>query len=100
MDGRSLVEAAVRATGGTSVVTRDSPNSDAFNFIDKRRMPTPLGIDMDRQISQIFKFYRVEITLPKAVDKPRDWKLSLAEFSDTTRDNRVFTYPRMLFPCR
>jgi hypothetical protein len=100
MDGPGIVQAAVRATGGTSVVIGDTPYTDAFNFIDKRGKPTPLGIDMNRQISQLLKFYRVEITLPKAVDKPRDWKLNLSGFSDLVRDNRVFTYPRMLFPCR
>jgi hypothetical protein len=68
-------------------------------LFDKSGKPTHLGALLGSQYRQIFNFYRVDIDLPEAVDKPRELKLDLVGFSKPQRNNLVLTYPHMLVPC-
>lgn len=60
---------------------------------------SPDKVSLDKEYWQIVSFYRIEIDLPGAVDKQRQWKLDLVGFAKSERDNLVLTYPRMLAPC-
>jgi hypothetical protein len=60
---------------------------------------SPDRVSLDKKFSAIVSFYRIELDLPEAVDKPREWKLNLVGFAKSQRDNLVLTYTQMLVPC-
>lgn len=60
---------------------------------------SPDKVSLDREYWQIVSFYRIEIDLPGAVNKPRQWKLDLVGFAKSERHNLVLAYPRVLAPC-
>ena len=97
LEGPIEIQKLVDATGGTSIVTTEDshPNSARAILIDKNGNPTHLGVSVSQQPNQLLRFYRVQITLPDSVDKPRHWKL---RFTGEGK-NIVLTYPNMLSPC-
>jgi hypothetical protein len=97
LEGPIEIQKLVDATGGTSIVTTEDthPNSARAILIDKNGNPTHLGVSVSQQLNQLLRFYRVQITLPDSVDKPRHWKL---RFTGEGK-NIVLTYPNMLSPC-
>jgi hypothetical protein len=44
-------------------------------------------------------FYRLEIELPRPVDKMRSWKLELANSPAGAKQHPELAYPRELLPC-
>jgi hypothetical protein len=97
LDGPSEIQKLVVATGGTSIVTTENnlPYSARAIFTDRNGGPTQLGLSVSQQLNQLLRFYRVQITLPEPVDKPREWKLRFIG----NGKNIVLTYPKMLPPC-
>jgi hypothetical protein len=97
LEGPLEIQKLVVATGGTSIVTTEDSRHHSARalFIDKNGNPTQLGLSVSQQLNQLLRFYRVQITLPESVDKPRDWKL---RFTGEGK-NVVLTYPKMLSPC-
>jgi von Willebrand factor type A domain len=95
----------VENTGGIFVIYRAEysglipffPEPDLF---DKSGKPTTLGMLMAPQARQMLIFYRLDIDLPEAVDKPRELKLDLMGFDKSQREAMVLTYPHILQPCR
>jgi len=61
---------------------------------------SPDRVSVDKKYWQIVSFYRIEVDLPEAVDKPREWKLNLVGLAKPQRDNLILSYPQMLVPCR
>ncbi len=70
------------------------------SLYDKTGQPTQLEISLEEQRRQLSTFYRVEIDLPEAVDKPREWKLGLTGFSKPQLHNLILRYPHLLAPCQ
>ena len=101
LDGPGTVQAVVRSTGGTALLIPPPyfPTRPA-DILEKNGKETQLGHDIGRQIEQLLKFYRVEITLPGPVDKPRNWKLDLAGFDKGPAGKLELIYPTVLTPCR
>jgi hypothetical protein len=97
LDGPSEIQKLVVATGGTSIVTTENnlPYSARAIFTDRNGNPTQLGLSVSQQLNQLLRFYRVQITLPESVDKPREWKLRFIGKGK----NVILTYPKMLSPC-
>ena len=58
-----------------------------------------LGAVTRRVYEQMAEFYRVEMELPVAVDKARDWKLEVVDAKGKRRKDVEVVYPRKLVPC-
>jgi hypothetical protein len=111
---RSIIKVSDRQTdvlritkdaGGAAVVLSFEDYSAAGfvdhvpTLVDKSGKPTRLGLDLSSQYRQMIDFYRVNIELPEAVEKPGELKLGLVGIDKPQRNKLVLTYPRMLVPC-
>jgi hypothetical protein len=102
--GQIGMQQIIEDTGGTGIPFARQyighfPMPDFTALHDKSGQPTQFGLAMHEQYWRIFNFYRADIELPEAVDKPREWKLALAGLNKSQRDNLVLRYPHMLVPC-
>jgi von Willebrand factor type A domain len=104
-EGWVYMQQMIEDTGGANVVFHGGLNIGYFPtpehpaLLDKSGRPTQLGLSLDEQFRELMNSYRVDIDLPKTVDKPREWKLGLVGLSKPQRDNLVLRYPRLLVPC-
>ena len=48
---------------------------------------------------QMGEFYRVEVELPREVDKAREWELEVVDAAGKKRKDVRVVYPRKLAPC-
>ena len=71
----------------------------ASDLLGKKGKETQLAREVNRQIDQLLNFYRVDITLPEPMDKPRNLNLILRGFDKVTSGKLELSYPRVLGPC-
>jgi hypothetical protein len=100
-DGPFRVSNVIHVTGGTPVFATYGGDPFPFRvaFTDKEGNPTEVGQLISLQLDQLLKFYRVEITLPDLVDKPRDWKLRFTGSASSRNDKVTLIYPTLVWPC-
>lgn len=104
LNGPSDVRRIAESTGGTTIATLESPSGpfpslERVVLTGKDGKPTELGETVSRQVDQISRFYRVEISLPESADKPRGWTLRLAKSANSLKGKFRLTYPATLWPC-
>jgi len=97
LEGPGQFQKLVDATGGVSIFTLEaaSPFPKRAPFLDRDGHATELSLSVSQQLEQLLTFYRVEITLPKAVDNPSRLKM---RYSGQWRSVTI-TYPQFLSPC-
>jgi hypothetical protein len=101
LTGPGNVLAAAHFTGGTMISNAELSGiaEGEVDLAEKDGKATQLGQDIDRQIGQLLKFYRVEVRLPEPVDKPRNWKLELIGLGKFPGGKLELIYPNVLLPC-
>jgi hypothetical protein len=101
LSGPEILRDAVRSTGGTAISDQNSSGavSEGSYLMKKDGKVTEFGKDVDRQLDQILKFYRVEMTLPEPVDKRQNWKLDLTGSIKSQAGKLELAYPTALLPC-
>lgn len=95
-DSVALLGSISDATGGLIInplLNSDSPPSSA-------KAPPQLRSLLDLQYGLILNFYRVEITLPHAVDRELPWKLYLKGVDKSAQKSLELRYPKFLVPCK
>jgi hypothetical protein len=109
--GPNLLKSASNNTGGTAIGAGVAPRIDVsgasgaiandmrVDFVKKDGTPTQLAQDLRQQIRQIVNFYRVDVSLPEPVDKPRALKLELIGFDKSRQRTLALSYPNTVFPC-
>jgi len=97
LTGPQDLREAVAMTGGLSVTFRGiiSPLLVLFTGPGGGSLPQPLHDALYREMAV---FYRLDVELPEAVDKPRDWDLKL-EAPGKNKKGWNLVYPRELMPC-
>jgi len=92
---RELVE----STGGglVSVSAGGEIGRRSFHLSEDEKAGVAVTL---RHLYDVMKqFSWLEIGLPEAVNKPREWNLTLQHSSDATRKELRLLYPRKLLPC-
>ena len=110
--GPNLLKSAAGNTGGTAIEAGVAPHIDVsgesgaiandmrVDFVKKDGTPTQLGQDLSQQIRQIVNYYRVDVSLPEPVEKPRALKMELIGFDKSRERTLALSYPNTVFPCR
>ncbi|SRR5579871_476789 len=99
--GPDLFRGATRLSGGTTffVPVPDQPYKYRIDLADKNGKPTQIAQGIQKQVGQMVGFYRVEITLPQGLKKPKSWKLDFASLDKLQQDRFELSYPTLLTPC-
>ena len=84
------------ATGGVGISTRRNDVGMLPALASGSGKPTPEGELLMAQYRQIFSFQRMEIQLPKALDKPQEWILKV---TGTKAKDLTVVYPHKLAGC-
>lgn len=88
-----------QTTGGELVTTRfEQDYARGFGELTLEQL-TSLGEVARRLSKHVAQYYEAEIELPRAVDRPRDWKLDVVGPDGKRRRDVVISYPRRLMPC-
>lgn len=89
----------VRATGGdiVSVVSRGNSSHEVYMLSKEER--SALGAFLRVAYREMSEFYRLDVELPRPVDKPREWKLDLVAPLGSKKQDFRFLYQRKLLPC-
>ena len=99
--GPENLYAAARSTGGSLITDGESLgiSEEGASLINKNGKPTILGLEIVRQLQQVFTVYLVEIGLPEPINKPQDWKLELALPNESDANKLDLLYPKKLYQC-
>ena len=94
----SLIEEWLQATGGEAVVLRSTSAFTAqYKLNDKRQAQVAAGAF--QLYYRMGEFYRLEVELPRALRKPRGWKLEVVDEHGEKRKDLKVIYPRRLAAC-
>lgn len=101
ISGPASVRLVSQSTGGivVSTVYVGFADDETLSFAGKDGKVTRFGQAFDEQVVQIFRFYRVEFSLPEAPKMTKDLKLDVIGFDKTTRGKLEFNYPATVLPC-
>ena len=58
-----------------------------------------LELALHRLYEQMCEFYRLDLKLPKRVDKPTEWKLEVVDENGRPNRRVEVHYPHRLMPC-
>lgn len=102
VDGPTEVHDLINAVGGDGTAfapggafPKPPPFDRVFTVQDRKNMSSAASA-LGREISE---FYAVEVKLPEAVDKPRDWQLEVV--GDIPEKHRLrVVFPHRLAPCQ
>jgi len=102
LNGPGIIKEAARITGGTLLFDPEAPGGyySDLALLGKDGKPTQFANDLNRQLEQILHYYRLELTLPKQVDKPQSWKLQIAGAGQSSAAKLQLSYPTLLMPCQ
>lgn len=99
IEGPNTLLTLTSDTGGILLPDRVSPPPSRITSGQEPLSPAELRTALDSVYSAINSFYRLQIELPRPVDKLREWKLELAPLPRKTKQQAELVYPRELLPC-
>jgi hypothetical protein len=92
--GRASLHRIMETTGGNGI---------EFIDFDLSRGDYKQGAELfktaDHLLQRMVAFYRLEIRLPLAIEKPEGWKLEVVNETEKRRRGLLVSYPRHLFLC-
>lgn len=89
----------VESTGGGLVSVSAGGEIGRRSFHLSEGEKAGVAVTLRRLYDEMKEFSWLEIGLPEAVNKPREWNLRLQHSSDATRKELRLLYPRKLLPC-
>jgi hypothetical protein len=101
IEGPNQLHSVVRATGGNVLVVPYGAGLGQvpLDYIKAKTIGDRIDLAVQRLYQQMGEFYRVELRLPEAVDKPTKWNLEVIG-ANGKPDRRVEVhYPQQLMPC-
>lgn len=90
----------VKTTGGNRLDVFSTPIGpvSTFNLEEKER--AVLQLNLEQLYREMTEYYRLEVEPQRTVDKPRQWKLELAEISGLNKKDFTIVSQRKLVPCK
>ena len=89
----------VRATGGNDLMLTLAGWTPTRPHVEVEIKAGSLDLDLHRLCKQMGEFYRLDVRLPEAVDKPTKWKLEVIDSAGKPMRGVEIHYPQELMPC-
>lgn len=97
LSGMGSLLKLVRTTGATAIQAPAYPDFDWKRYSLSQN--STLGLALSAVYRQMLEFYRLDVALPRVIDKPHGWKLELVDAHRGDKRNLHVVYQRMLVPC-
>ncbi len=96
--GGDVLKEWLQTTGGGAVVLRSTSGlTGEYKLNDKRQ--ARMAAAVYQLYDRMGEFYRLEVELPRALRKPRGWKLEVVDEHGEKRKDLKVIYPRRLATC-
>lgn len=89
----------VKTTGGNRLDVFSTPIGPVSTFDLAEKERAVLQLNLEQLYREMTEYYRLEVEPQRRVDKPRKWKLELAEIPGVSKKDLGIVYQHKLAPC-